>query len=1099
MAELKRRLAEVGLADLAEPLAAQDVGLDVLAEIGESELKELGLSLGQRKRLLKALPTLLGGGAQGPAPARERSPGDAERRQMTIMFCDMVGSTALSRRLDPEDMFAVVAAYQRCCVEVIQRYGGHVAKYLGDGILAYFGFPEAREDDPERAVRAGLELVGALRGLRVRADVELHVRVGIDTGLVVIGDLLSAGIGDEETVVGDTPNRAARLQSAAPPDGVVIGPNTRRLLGGLFACEELGACELKGFEEPMRLWRVVGEGRAEGRFEARSVDGLTPLIGREHELKMILQRWELARAGEGQVLLLSGEGGIGKSRLLDALGRGIAHEPHGRLRHFCSQFFAGTALHPVVERIRRRAGLSRDDPPETLLAKLEAGLAEAGLDPERSGALLATLCSVPFDGRYPLVTMTPAERRAATFALLLAEIRALAERAPLLIVFEDVHWIDPTTSELLGLIIDAVRGLPALVVATFRPEFKPPWKQHSHVTALQLNRFGRQQAVTLIGRVTGGRRLPPEVVEVILEKTDGVPLFVEELTRMLLESGALVDTPEGLALAGPLPLIAIPSTLHASLMARLDRLGAVKEVALWASVLGRSFTPELLAAVSPLARAEVEQGLARLADAELVFKHGSGRDEVYEFRHALLQEAAYASMLRGRRQQMHARVAETLETGFPETVASRPEIMAHHFGEAGLTQKAIDYHLAAGDAAAARYASPEAHARFALAAALAAGLEPTREARRRELKALLKRASVAVGGAQLEADLEGLARARELATGLGLEPRRAQVHYWIGRLNYVAGRFDEAVGEARRCLAIADAIGDERIAAAAANLLARIHCLRGEPAAGIALAERNVEQMGRIGNRIEQASICGVLAFALALAARFPEAHAAGERAIAFAEALDHLPTRAACWFFRAVAEGWQGRMEVAEPCFAQALELAAAGRDEFRRYLAFGWRGEARLRAGRIAEATADLETALELANRVGSGFHRGGFGALLAEARLAAGAVGEALRASEAALGDAERAEGGWGRSLALRARAEALALGSPADLEAAVVLLRRAIAIQSEQGLACDLAWSRLALARLLRRTGDAAAEAERMAAWRTFHEAGMMHGVRAAAPT
>lgn len=748
--------------------------------------------------------------------------------------------------------------------------------------------------------------MAALRALAVRPDVVLRARVEIDTGLLVIGDLLSGGVGDEETVIGDTPNRAARLQAVAPPDGVVIGPGTRRLLGELFLLEDTGAQSLEGFEEPVPIWRVIGE----GRFEARSAQGLVPLVGREHELRLTLDRWQLARTGEGQVLLLGGEGGIGKSRLVEALARAIAQEPPDRLRHFCSRFFAGTALHPVVERIRRRAGLSRDDPPATLLAELEALLAACGEPPERSMALLDTLCSVPVDERWPIPAATPAERKTATLDLLVREIRALSTRLPLLVLFEDVHWIDPTTSELLGLLIDAVRELPVLLVLTFRPEFEPPWKLQTHVTALQLNRFGRRQAVSLISSLTEGRPLPAEVLEVILEKTDGVPLFVEELTRTLLESGALVATADGLALDGPLPLIAIPSTLHASLMARLDRLGPAKEVALRASVLGRSFTVELLAAVSPLARAEVEDGLARLADAGIVFRHGVGRDEVFEFRHALLQEAAYASMLRGRRQQMHARVAETLEASFPETVASRSEIVAHHFAEAGLAEKAIAYHLAASDAAAARYASPEAHARFALAAALAAGLEPTPETRRRELKALLKRASVAAGGTQVAADLEGLARAHELALELGLDHRLAQVHYWTGRLHYVSGRFDEAVREARHCLAMADELGDERIAAVAANLLARIHCLRGEPADGIAHAERNTRQMGRLGNRIEEAAITGVLAFALALSARFTEAQRAGGQAVALADALDHLPTRAACWFFRAVALGWQGRLD---------------------------------------------------------------------------------------------------------------------------------------------------------------------------------------------
>jgi class 3 adenylate cyclase/tetratricopeptide (TPR) repeat protein len=1092
LADLRRWLAEVGLENLADRLIAQDVGLDILPELTDAELREVGLTLGERKRLLRAAAALAAAPQEArPAtpPTAERQSGEAERRQITILFCDMVGSTILGSRLDPEDMFAVIASYHRCCMEVIQRYGGHVAQYVGDGVLAYFGFPLAREDDAERAAAAGLQLVEAVRRLKTRPDVNLHARVGIETGLVVIGDLVAGGVVDEETVVGDTPNLANRLQAMAPPDGVVVGPNTHRLLGELFLFEPLGPREIRGFEAPIPVWRVLREGRAQGRFEARSAAGLTPLIGREHEFQMILERWHLARQGEGQVLMLSGEGGIGKSRLVDTLNRQLGGANHQRLRWFCSQFFAGTALYPVIEQVRRAAGFSREDPNDVLLGKLDALLLEVNEDPRQSGALLATLCSIPAQDRYPAQEMSPLERKAATFDLLIRQIETSARRMPLLLVLEDAHWIDPTTSELIGLLINRVRDLPVLLVVTFRPEFVPPWKMQPHVTALQLNRFGRQQAAELMHRVTGGRALPPAVAQMILEKTDGVPLFVEELTKALIESGALRNEGDALVLAGPLPLISIPSTLHDSLMARLDRLSTVKEVALWASALGRTFTLDLLTAVSPLSPADVEIALDRLVDAEMVYRHGLGADQLYEFKHALVQEAAYLSMLRARRQQMHARIAEVLEQGFPDSVVRRPEIMAHHFSEAGLIEKAIDYNLMAGDAAAARYASPEAHVRYARAAALARDIADSPRARRRELKAILKCASVAVGAAQVDADLVQLHRARELAQALEHRPRLAQVHYWTGRLHYVSGRFDPAIREAEQSLGMADADGDERQSAAAANLLARIHCLRGEPARGIAYAERNVDQMGRLGNRIEQASISGVLAFALALAGRFDEAHAAADHGIELADELDHLPTQAACQFFRGVALGWQGEGDAAEPFFARALELADQSGDSFRRYLIHGWRGEARLRCARLAEAVDDLGAAQERAIQIGSDFHRGGFMALLAEAHLATGVPDLALRLSEEALELARRSEQAWSQSLALRARAAALATCDPGQSGQAIDLLRRAIAIQVGQGLVCDLAWSRLWLGRLLDRTHAAEGEQETSAARAIFAEARM----------
>jgi class 3 adenylate cyclase/tetratricopeptide (TPR) repeat protein len=1047
---------------------------------------------------LKAVAARAGTPAEpGPPVARERG-GEAERRQMTIMFCDMVGSTHLANRLDPEDMFTVIATYQRCCAEVIQRFGGHVAKYMGDGVLAYFGFPLAREDDAERAVRASLELVEAVRRLRPRPDVNLHARIGIDTGLVVIGDLLTSASEDEEMVVGDTPNLAARLQAIAPPDSVVIGDHTRRLLGELFACEDLGPREIKGFAGPQRAWRVLGEGQAEGRFEARSGAGLTPMIGREHELQLILQRWELARSGEGQVLLLSGEGGIGKSRLVDALSRELAGQAHVRLRYFCSQFYAGTALYPVIEQVKRAAGLLRGDSPEAQLDKLEALLVETGQDPQRAGALLATLCSVPAGERYPAQEMLPHERKQATFGMLVDMIEAASRMRPLLIQFEDVHWIDPTTSDFLTVLIDRVRNLAAMLAATFRPEFNPPWRRQPHLTLLQLNRFGRLQTIELIERVSGGRHLPGEVVELVLEKTDGVPLFVEELTKALLESGALTPDGDRFDLSGPLPLISIPSTLHDSLMARLDRLATVKEVALWASALGRSFTLDLLARVAPLPRAEIEQSLAKLVDAEMVYRHTFRNDEVYEFKHALVQEAAYLSMLRARRHQMHARIAAALEESFPETVAERPEILAHHFGEAGIIDKAYEYNLLAGDAAAARYASPEAHLRFAKAQALARMMPPGPRAQRRELKAILKCASVAAGGTQVEADLEALQHAEGLATELGHRPRLAQVLYWTGRLHYVAGRFDRAVEHAVRSLAIADELGDERQSAAAANLLARIHCLRGEPAQGIAYAERNAEQMGALGNRIEQAAITGVLAFALALAARFAEAQAAAARAVELAERLDHLPTQAACHFFRGVAHGWQGDLAVAEPSFATALDLADKAGDVFRRYVAHGWRGEARLHAGDVRGAVADLTACLELAQSIGSTFHRGAYQALLAEARLREGAIEAALELSAAAMALAERAQEAWSLSIALRTQAQVLLAGEPAAADEAIELLNRSAKLQADQELHCDLAWTRLALAEALDAAGQpAAARSELDAAGELLERAAMREALKRAA--
>ena len=779
-ARIAQWLEQQGLAQYARAFKEHNIGFDVLPGIGDEDLKELGVPLGDRKRLLKAIAELqmsLENASDSMTSAAARGPpirhGDPERRQLTLLFCDLVASTELSARLDPEDLREVVHAYQACVAAVVERFEGHVAKYLGDGVLVYFGYPRAHEDDAERAVRTGLELVHAVAKLRIRPDVELEARVGIATGTAVVGDLIGEGASREAAVVGDVPNLAARLQALAMPSSVVISQATRRLVGGLFELAELGPLRLKGFAEPLAAWRVEGEGPAESRFEARQSAGLTPLVGREEELALLLDRWEQARDGEGQVVLLSGEPGIGKSRVLETLGERLVGGPHVRLRYQCSPYHVNSALHPIIDQLERAAGFQREDAAEVKLEKLEALLAQ-GTEKEQQVAetapLFADLLAIPTGDRYlPTEELSPERRQERLFEALVAQLEGLAAKQPVLDVSEDAHWIDPTSLELLGRAVDRVQRLPVLLVITFRPDFAPRWTGYPHVTLLTLNRLGRRQVVALAERVAGGKALPAEVLAQIVAKTDGVPLFVEELTKAVLESGLLRDEGDRYALAGPLPALAIPATLHDSLMARLDRLASVKEVAQIGAALGREFSHELLAAVVPHSEERLRDALDQLVEAELVFRRGTPPEASYTFKHALVQDAAYESLLRSRRQQLHARIAQILEERFPETAATEPELLAQHCTQAGLAEQAAAYWHKAGQRALARSATAEAVAQ------LSQGLEvlqrlpdgPERQRQEHGLQLVLGHALTAAKGYSAPETGRAFARARELCRQIG--------------------------------------------------------------------------------------------------------------------------------------------------------------------------------------------------------------------------------------------------------------------------------------------------------------------------------------------
>ena len=650
------------------------------------------------------------------------------------MFVDLVGSTALSARLDPEDMREIIAGYHRCCAEQITKAGGFVAKYMGDGVLAYFGYPQAHEDDAERAIRGALSLIEAVPKLKARHDAVLQVRVGLATGLVVVGDLIGEGAAQEQGVVGETPNVAARLQALAEPGQLVISNSTHRLTAGMFEYHDLGKVSLKGLADPVQAWRVLRTSAVESRFEAQRGAALTPLVGREEELELLLRRWQRAKSGAGQVVLLSGEPGIGKSRLTAALLERLAAEPHTRVRYFCSPQHTDSALYPIISQIERAAGLAHDDKPQARLDKLDAVLAQTSTSIE-DAALFAEMLSLPNDGRYPALELAPQQRRQRTLEALTTQLAGLAIQRPVLMISEDVHWIDPTSLEALGRTVDRVRTLPALLIVTFRPEFAAPWVGRSHVTSVTLNRLGEREAAAIIARLVGNRELPKDVMMEIVERTDGIPLFAEEMTKAVLEAeGEGAGGGRRMVTAVPSPTLAVPASLHASLMARLDRLGPAKEIAQIGAAIGREFSHALLAAVMRKPEPELGSALDRLIAAGLLFRQGMPPLATYLFKHALVRDAAYGTLLREPRRTLHARIVETLESQFGDIAESQPEILARHCTEAGLIEKAAALWGKAGQRSLARSALVEAAAQFARALDQIAALPGTPALRREQIK-----------------------------------------------------------------------------------------------------------------------------------------------------------------------------------------------------------------------------------------------------------------------------------------------------------------------------------------------------------------------------
>jgi class 3 adenylate cyclase/predicted ATPase len=914
------------------------------------------------------------------------------------MFCDLVGSTPLSSRLDPEDLREVIGAYQKCVAETIGRFGGFVAKYMGDGVLAYFGYPQAHEDDAERAVRAGLGLLDAVGRLDVKS-VKLQARVGIATGLVVVGDLIGEGSAQEQSVVGETPNLAARLQALATPDQIVIAENTRRQVGNLFEQEDLGEIEVKGLPAAVRAFRVLGESRIGSRFEALRT-GETPLVGREEEVELLSRRWAQARAGRGQAVLISSEPGIGKSRLAEAFGLSLGSEPHTRLRFFCSPHHQDSPLFPFIGQLERAAGFERDDVPTVRLVKLETLVATTA-SAEGDTQLLAEMLSLPLDGRYPALHLTPQRKKERTFEALLRQLTGLATRQPVLFIFEDLHWADPSSREMLDVTVEQIERWPVLLIVTFRSEFQPPWIGLPHVTAWSLRRLARDESDQLVrGLARHAVGLSRQVIDEIVDRTDGVPLFLEELTKAVLENAVIGSIPSA--------SLAVPATLHASLLARLDRLGPIaKEAAQVGAAIGREFSYELLAAVAQHSSAQLQDAIVGLVSAGLLFQRGSVPQATFLFKHAMVQDTAYSMLLRGQRQALHSKIAGILEGHFPDLVETQPQTLAHHFTEAGLLEKAIRYWRLAGQRSAAKWALVEAIGQLRRGLQLIDSLpSPPLERNAQELDLQIELAyalRLAKGYAHPEVP-EVLSRARSLIldTGLAATPAHFTVLFALWSAHYTAGKAVIALEQAEEFLAVAQSQTDTGLLCVGHRLLGATQLMTGDFLSALSNLEHaaalyNPEEHHRLalqfGQDIGASAFCS-LSLALWHVGYPDQASHAAFEALRHARQSSHVHTLAYALIYTGITAASERCVALTEERTKEALALAEE--HGFAQWAAYGQMLEGWVLAqrGQSLSAVEKLRGGLTATRQTGARVWEPFFFGLLTEAFATADKVDEGLR---------------------------------------------------------------------------------------------------------
>ena len=1075
MSDLEQWLSLHGLQQYAKTFADNDIDLDVLGHLTDADLEKLGLSLGHRRKLLGVLDVAAVGPSHATSASARSTPSpsesEAERRQVTCLFCDLIGSTELAASLDPEDVSALIRRYQDACAGAVARWNGYVAKFLGDGLLAYFGYPQACEDAAEHAVRSALAIVDAVAQLERPDGRTLGVRVGIATGVVVVGEIVGTGSARERSISGDTPNLAARLQALAAPGAILIGQRTHQLLGNRFEYQSLGEYVLKGFPLPVPAWRVLRESAAESRFATAGGAKRGAFVGRKDESSLLLGLWRRAVDGNGQAVVISGDAGMGKSRLVDALSEHIAGEPSYRVTCQCSPYHTNSALHPVIRHLERAAGFASDDITDIKLAKMEAMLrgSRATLD-ARSAGLIGDLLSLPID-RYAKLDLTPAQRKAATHAALIEVLTRLAVDAPVLLLLEDAHWIDPTTKELWTRLIDGISETRLLALITARPEFVSPWTGRAHVASLELTRLTHAQGSQLVAEIAAPRAIEPAVVEDIVAKSDGVPLYVEELTKAFLDSPSS-ERPT------------VPATLHDSLMARLDRLGPAKEIAQVAAVIGQQFSQALLAAVVSYSQAELAAGLLRLLEAGLAYRRVNAPEESYSFKHALVRDAAYENLLRARRQQLHEHIGHALAKNFASIAESEPELLAHHFHHAKLWDLACTYRERAGDRAVARSSYPEAVAHFTAAMTEASELPEGAERTKRELNLLLKLGPpiIILKSPHSPETADVYRRARERAAALNDEPGLFKSTWGLWFNSLTGRRLDHARDNARELMTLSRKSGDGDM------LLEAFHCrwstawFRGDITTSSEGAREGIQRYDRAKHAWmgpvfggHDPGVCAYVVEAMTLAARGQNAQArrAIESAASLAEELGHENSRAHA-LTNALIVAQLARDCSTLACYAKpTIELAERYNMPPHRSHALLLSGWATAFGGDLEAGVAAMEAEYPRASAVGPFFRY--YAALLAQGLEKAGRFADALAIVRPAL--ATVTEPGVGIFISELYRVQGLCLLHSADeRDEAMHSLRAAVAVARQQGATVLELRAALSLARAAKATDGRASDRE-----------------------